>query len=134
VSLEAAVDWFDATGVPRIARWTVALGARLTDGLARLPSVRMLGCQNSLTLDSPVQRRHGLVTFRHSGMSSADLGFVLAEHGFMVRANAHCQGPAGERGTSVRVSLHAYNSVDEIDRLLGVLARIDESHTPDSHR
>jgi len=125
VSLEAAVDWFDDTGVDRIARWTIALGARLTDGLHRLPSVRILGCRHSLALDSAVQRRAGLVTFRHTGISSADLGFVLAEHGLMVRANAHCQGPAGERESSVRVSLHAYNTVEEVDRLLGVLARLD---------
>jgi len=136
VSLEAAVDWFEATDVERIARWTVALGARLTDGLARLPSLRVLGCQDSLTLDSPVQRRHGLATFRHPGISSADLGFVLAEHGLMVRANAHCQGPAGERESSVRASLHAYNTADEVDRLLDVLARLDDSltATTSSHR
>jgi cysteine desulfurase/selenocysteine lyase len=130
VSLETAVDWFDATGLDRIERWTVALAARLTDGLARLPSIQILGCQHSLTLDSTVQRRHGLVTFRHPGISSADLGFVLAEHGLMVRANAHCQGPAGEQESSVRVSLHAYNTVDEVDRLLNVLAQLDASLTP----
>ncbi len=129
VSLDAAVDWFDITGVERIARWTVALGARLTDGLHRLPSIQVLGCQHSLTLDSTVQRRHGLVTFRHPGISSTDLGFVLAEHGLMVRANAHCQGPAGERDSSVRVSLHAYNTVAEVDRLLAVLAQLDDSLT-----
>jgi len=129
VSLEAAVDWFDATGVDRIARWTTALGARLTDGLTRLPSIQILGCRNSLTLHSAVQRRAGLVTFRHPGISAADLGFVLADHGLMVRANAHCQGPAGERESSVRVSLHAYNTVEEVDRLLGVLARLDASMT-----
>ena len=134
VSLLAALDWFDETDVDRIARWTVALGARLTDGLRRLPSLQVLGCQHSLNLESTVQRRHGLVTFRHPGISSADLGFVLAERGLMVRANAHCQGPAGERESSVRVSLHAYNTAGEIDRLLDVLAGLDESLTTDSHR
>jgi cysteine desulfurase/selenocysteine lyase len=98
VSLLAAADWFDSTELGRIADWTVALGARLTDGLHHLPGIRVLGCQDSLALDSTVQRRHGLVTFRRPGISSADLGFVLADHGFMVRANAHCQGPAGEQG------------------------------------
>lgn len=125
VSLEAAIDWFERTDLERIARWTVALGARLTDGLARLPHIQVLGCQSCLTIESTVQRRHGLVTFRHPGISAADLGFVLAEHGLMVRANAHCQGPAGERESSVRASLHAYNTVAEVDRLLDVLAQLD---------
>jgi cysteine desulfurase/selenocysteine lyase len=122
VSLEVAADWFDTTDLVRIASWTQALGARLTDGLASLDGFRVLGCQDSLTLDSRVQRRHGLVTFRHPGIGAADLGFVLAERGLMVRANAHCQGPAGEREASVRASLHAYSTVDEVDRLLDVLA------------
>lgn len=134
VSLMAAADWFDATGLGRIADWTVSLGARLTDGLHRLPGIRVLGCQDSLALDSAVQRRHGLVTFRRPGISSADLGFVLAEHGFMVRANAHCQGPAGEQEASVRTSLHVYNTVEEIDGLLEVLARLDASLPTSSHR
>ncbi|MGN9811362.1 aminotransferase class V-fold PLP-dependent enzyme [Micromonospora sp. BQ11] len=127
VSLAAAVDWLEETDVERIARWTVALGARLTDGLSRLPDLRVLGCQDSLTRDSTVQRRHGLVTLRHPGIDATDLGFVLAEHGLMVRANAHCQGPAGERESSVRVSLHAYNTVEEVDRLLDVLDRLHSS-------
>ena len=37
VSLTAALDWLDDAGVDRIARWTVALAARLTDGLRGLP-------------------------------------------------------------------------------------------------
>ncbi len=134
VSLEAAVDWFARTDLERISRWTVALGARLTDGLSRLRDIDVLGCQESLTLDSTVQRRHGVVTFRHNGFDSADLGFVLAEHGLMVRANAHCQGPAGERETSVRASLHAYTTVEEVDRLLDVLSRLDTSATTTSYR
>ncbi|GAA2512366.1 aminotransferase class V-fold PLP-dependent enzyme [Pilimelia columellifera] len=134
VSLIAAVDWFDATDLRRIADWTVALGARLTDGLHHIPGIQVLGCQDSLTLGSTVQRRHGLVSLRRPEISSADLGFVLAEHGLMVRANAHCQGPAGERETSVRVSLHAYNTIEEIDALLEVLQRLDASLPTPSHR
>lgn len=121
-SLEAALDWLDAAGTDRIQRWTTALAARLTDGLRGHDAYRVLGCQQSLAADSPVQRREGIVTFRHRGIPSNDLGFILASHGLMVRADGHCQGRAGETDSSVRVSLHAYNSPAEIDRLLTVLA------------
>ncbi|MDH6117740.1 aminotransferase class V-fold PLP-dependent enzyme [Kitasatospora sp. GAS204B] len=121
-SLEAALDWLDAAGPERIERWTVALAARLTDTLRGLDSYEILGCQLSLAADSEVQQRAGIVTFRHHRISSNDLGFILSSHGFMVRADGHCQGRAGERDSSVRVSLHAYNTVAEIDRLLAVLA------------
>jgi cysteine desulfurase/selenocysteine lyase len=125
LSLAAALDWLDAAGVERIARWAVALTARLTDGLCKLPSYEILGCQRSLAADSPVQQRHGIVTFRHHRIGSNDLGFILAAEGFMIRADGHCQAEGGEAATSVRVSTHVYNSVEEIDRLLQVLRRLD---------
>ncbi|MEU6506211.1 aminotransferase class V-fold PLP-dependent enzyme [Streptomyces sp. NPDC046942] len=124
VSLAAALDWLQAAGTDRIERWTVALAARLTDGLRRLDAYEVLGCRASLAADSPVQRRRGIVTFRHREIGSGDLGFILFSHGFMVRCDHHCQGSAGEESESVRVSLHVYNTVEEIDRLLSVLASL----------
>ncbi|MBM9506202.1 aminotransferase class V-fold PLP-dependent enzyme [Streptomyces sp. KK5PA1] len=124
VSLAAALDWLDAAGVERIERWTVALAARFTDALRHLAAYEILGCRTSLAADSPVQRRKGVVTFRHHGIPSGDLGFILFSHGFMVRSDNHCQGSAGESAGSVRVSLHVHNTVEEVDRLLSVLASL----------
>ncbi|MGX1560008.1 aminotransferase class V-fold PLP-dependent enzyme [Streptomyces sp. NPDC055506] len=123
-SLEAALDWLDTAGVERIERWTVALAARLTDGLRRLDAYEILGCPLSLAADSTVQRRQSIVTLRHRAIDSGDLGFILFSHGFMVRSDHHCQGDAGEKTGSVRVSLHVYNTVEEVDRLLTVLASL----------
>ncbi|MGW0863350.1 aminotransferase class V-fold PLP-dependent enzyme [Streptomyces sp. NPDC002611] len=123
-SLEAALDWLDAAGLDRIERWTVALAARLTDGLRRMDAYEILGCPLSLAADSTVQRRQSIVTLRHRAIDSGDLGFILFSHGFMVRSDHHCQGDAGEKTGSVRVSLHVYNTVEEIDRLLTVLASL----------
>jgi cysteine desulfurase/selenocysteine lyase len=123
-SLTAALEWLQAAGTDRIERWTRALAARLTDGLRHLDAYEILGCQRSLAADSPVQQRQGIVTFRHREIDSGDLGFVLYSHGFMVRSDNHCQGDAGERTGSVRVSLHVYNTTEEIDRLLFALASL----------
>ncbi|QLH26359.1 aminotransferase class V-fold PLP-dependent enzyme [Streptomyces sp. Rer75] len=120
-SLMAALDWLDAAGLGRIERWTVALAARLTDGLRHLNAYEVLGCQTSLAADSAVQRRQGIVAFRHREIASGDLGFILFSHGFMVRSDSHCQGSAGEKTGSVRVSPHVHNTPEEIDRLLDVL-------------
>ncbi|CAL9333640.1 Cysteine desulfurase SufS [Streptomyces sp. enrichment culture] len=127
VSLRAALDWLDAAGPERIARWTAALTTRLTDRLRHLGPYEILGCPASLAADSALpesQRRQGIVTFRHRDIPSDDLGFILFSHGFMVRADSLCQAGADERAGSVRVSLHVYNTVDEIDRLLTVLASL----------
>jgi cysteine desulfurase/selenocysteine lyase len=126
-SLEAALDWLDAAGTDRIARWTRALTARLTDGLHQMAPYEVRGCQRSLSADSTVQRRQGIVTFRHREIPSDDLGFILFSHGFMVRADSLCQAGADEgdeENGSVRVSLHVYNTSEEIERLLSVLATL----------
>ncbi|MGW2385569.1 aminotransferase class V-fold PLP-dependent enzyme [Streptomyces sp. NPDC001658] len=123
-SLEAALDWLEAAGTDRIARWTTALAARMTDGLRHLAPYEILGCQASLAADSAVQRRHGIVSLRHHDIPSDDLGFILFSHGFMVRADSLCQAGADEKSAAVRVSVHAYNTVEEIDRLLDVLASL----------
>ena len=123
-SLTAALDWLEAVGTERIEQWTVALAARLTDALRHLDAYEILGCQGSLAVDSSVQRRQGIVTFRHRAVDAADLGFILFSHGFMVRSDHHCQGGAGERTGSVRVSLHIHNTAEEIDRLLTVLTAL----------
>ncbi|MFD5780402.1 aminotransferase class V-fold PLP-dependent enzyme [Streptomyces sp. NPDC058220] len=125
VSLSAALDWLDEAGTDRIERWTTALALRLTDGLRHLPAYQVLGCQTSLALNSRVQHRCGIVTIRHHGIEAADLGFILYSHGFMVRTDGHCQGEAGERTSSLRVSTHLYNTPDEIDRLLAVLGSLE---------
>ncbi|MEV5548264.1 aminotransferase class V-fold PLP-dependent enzyme [Streptomyces sp. NPDC052309] len=127
VSLRAALDWLDAAGVEWIARWTTTLTTRLTDRLRDLGPYEVLGCRASLAADSVLpaaQRRHGIVTFRHRDIPSDDLGFILFSHGLMVRADSLCQAGADERDGSVRVSLHVYNTVEEIDRLLTVLASL----------
>ena len=125
VSLAAALDWLDAVGLERIEQWTAGLAARLTDALCQLPSYEVLGCQRSLAAGYPVQQRRGIVTFRHRDISSNDLGFILAGDAMMVRADDHCQGEAGEKTTSVRVSLHIYNTVEEVDRLIAALTALE---------
>ncbi|NYV76227.1 aminotransferase class V-fold PLP-dependent enzyme [Streptomyces sp. UH6] len=123
-SLEAALRWLDAAGTDRIDRWTTALAARLTDALRRWPAYQVLGCQAAAATGAAVQRRHGIVTFRHRDIPSDDLGFILDSHGLMVRADDLCQtGRTGGQG-SVRVSVHVYNTVQEIDRLLTVLGEL----------
>ncbi|MFB7782615.1 aminotransferase class V-fold PLP-dependent enzyme [Streptomyces vinaceus] len=124
VSLAAALDWLDAAGTDRIEAWTVALAARLTDGLSRLGAYEVLGCRSSLAAGSEVQRRRSIVTFRHRGIPSRDLGFILYSHGFMVRSDGHCQAGAGNADGSVRVSLHVHNTSEEIEKLVATLSSL----------
>jgi len=125
LSLGAALAWLAEADPVRIDRWTTGLGAVLTAGLADLPSVEVLGCQASLGLHSEVQRRQGIVSFRHRHLAAGDLGFYLESQGYLVRADHHCQAGAGDL-PSVRVSTHAYTSPEEISGLLDRLHTLEE--------
>ncbi|MBN4926945.1 aminotransferase class V-fold PLP-dependent enzyme [Hoyosella rhizosphaerae] len=125
-SLSAALTWLTEAGLDRIDSWTQMLGAVLTDGLSQMRSYDVLGCQSSLTLDSTVQRRQGIVAFRHRGIPAGDLGFILERSGYLVRADHHCQASPEADTPSVRVSTHAYTSIDEITGLLGALQELDK--------
>ncbi|MGW7098734.1 aminotransferase class V-fold PLP-dependent enzyme [Streptomyces sp. NPDC054838] len=121
-SLAAALDWLDAAGTRRIERWTTALASILTDGLSTLDAFEVLGCRTSLAADSSVQRRSSIVTFRHREISAQDLGFILFSRGFMVRSDDHCQAGRSVRDGSVRVSLHVYNTPEEMQQLVTTLS------------
>lgn len=127
VSLAAALDWLDDTDVTLIDRWTVGLASLVTDALSQLDGVEILGCQSSLRADSAVQRRQGIVTFRHRSIGSHDVGFILASQGLMVRSDSHCQAAQGEKTASVRVSVHAYTSIEETNRLIEAVTELEEA-------
>ncbi|MFJ5088306.1 aminotransferase class V-fold PLP-dependent enzyme [Streptomyces sp. NPDC088674] len=126
-SLGAALAWLEDAGLDRIERWTRGLAERLTDGLSALPAYEVLGCPLSLARGTRVQQRQSIVTFRHRDIESVDLGFILFSEGFMVRADGLCQASGGEKRSSVRVSLHVYNTFEEIDRLLVTLRGLTPS-------
>ncbi|MGW3968845.1 aminotransferase class V-fold PLP-dependent enzyme [Streptomyces ardesiacus] len=127
VSLLAALDWLEDIGAERVSAHVTALTTRLTDRLRGLPAYEILGCPASLASGTALpqaQRRHGIVTFRHRDIPSDDLGFILYSHGFMVRADSLCQAGVASKDGSVRVSLHVYNTAEEVDRLLTALTSL----------
>lgn len=120
LSLAPAFDLLDELDLTAVAAHDRDLTLRLVDGLRRVPGVRFLpgpaaaGCAVG----------YGIVSFTLDGITATDLGFVLAEHGFLVRTGAHCVPGADETAGSVRVSTHVYTTPDEIDRFLTCLRRI----------
>ncbi|MGW5312994.1 aminotransferase class V-fold PLP-dependent enzyme [Nocardia thailandica] len=120
LSLAPALDLLDELDLTAVAAHNRDLTLRLIEGLRRIPGVRFLpgpagaGCAVG----------YGIVSFTLDGITATDLGFVLAEHGFLVRTGAHCVPGADESAGSVRVSTHVYTTPDEIDRFLTCLRRI----------
>lgn len=72
-----------------------------------------------------------VVSFTHRTLSPARIGAALAEEGICVRTGFHCAPDAhralgtGPDGT-VRVSFSAFNTEEDVERILNVLCRLDE--------
>lgn len=122
LALGAALDVLGEIGLGVIAEHNRILTHRLIDGLRPLPGLEF----TPGPAHAPCEIGYGTVSFTLAGIRSTDLGFVLAEAGFLVRTGAHCVPPAGGRGEddSVRVSTHIYTTADDIDRFVACLAEI----------
>ncbi|OGL21489.1 hypothetical protein A2707_05640 [Candidatus Saccharibacteria bacterium RIFCSPHIGHO2_01_FULL_45_15] len=69
-------------------------------------------------------RNVGIVSFKIEGYGSQDIAMILNDHHINVRAGDHCvDGDVVDRDV-VRVSMHAYTTDDDINRLVDVLAEL----------
>ncbi len=110
LSLGAALEVLESYGMAAVARHNAALTEHLLGGLREIAGVDFLPGPAYGGRD----RGHGIVSFTLDGISAADLGFVLAEYGFLVRTGTHCV--PGNAGEALRVSTHIYTGRDDIDR------------------
>ncbi|WP_280436425.1 aminotransferase class V-fold PLP-dependent enzyme [Nocardia carnea] len=111
LALGTALEVLESYGMTAISAHNTALTRRLLTGLREVRGVDFLP---GPAYGGP-GTGHGIVSFTLDGISAADLGFVLAEYGFLVRTGSHCV-PGGAAGDAVRVSTQIYTGSDDIDR------------------
>lgn len=117
VGLAAACAYLTGLGMERVAAHEHSLTARLLDGLAARPWVRVAG-------PTDLADRGGAVSFVVDGVHAHDVGQILDSHGVAVRVGHHCAWPLHRRiGTAAttRASFAAYNTAAEVDTLLDAL-------------
>jgi selenocysteine lyase/cysteine desulfurase len=104
LSLVCAIDLFERCGLDAIARHVLELTDRLCDGLARL------GAEVATLRGDTVSS--GIVTFAFPGRDSIALGRALESEGIVTTY----------RDGIIRISPHGYNTLEEIERVLEILA------------
>lgn len=117
----AAVEYIDSIGWPAIGSWERALGERFLAGLPA--SCRLRGVRG---LDGRVPT----FAFTVDGLPPGEVASRLGERGFAVwHGNYYAleimKRLGLEDGGAVRVGLVHYNTLDEVDRLLEELARLE---------
>ena len=97
-----------------------ALLERCQQRLSKIDRVRMIGT---------APYKVAVVSFVVDGLHPHDVGTFLDQHGIAVRTGHHCAWPLMQRfdvPATVRASMAAYNTLDEMDRFADALERVIE--------
>jgi cysteine desulfurase/selenocysteine lyase len=120
VGLGAALDYVENIGMEVIARHERDLLVHVTDRLAAVPGVRLIGT---------ARERAGAVSFVMDGVHPHDIGTVLDQQGIAIRTGHHCTQPLMDRfgvPATARVALAFYNTHEEIDTLMRGIDKVKE--------
>lgn len=121
LSLGASIDYINSIGLASIERHvsdlTVYLWKKLKDlpGIDFAPGIGICACEHGF----------GIIAFRFSQLSSMDLSFALDGERIFVRTGDHCIYGANsdqeKEDDFIRVSMHLYNTKEEVDTFVEVL-------------
>ncbi|PUA36078.1 cysteine desulfurase [Paenibacillus elgii] len=117
VGLGAAIEVLEQIDMDAIEKHDLELTAYAVDRMKRI---------EGLTIYGPTEGRIGMVTFNLDGIHPHDLATALDAYGVAVRAGHHCCQPLMRRlgaQATARASFFAYNTEEEVDRLVEGLYR-----------
>jgi len=120
VGLGAAVRYLEHLGMDAVAAHEQRVTARMLEGLATVPGLRVLGPEQMVD-------RGGAVAFTLDGVHPHDVAQLLDSYGVAVRAGHHCARPLHVRfdiQASNRASSYLYTTDAEVDALVEGLGRV----------
>lgn len=122
VGLAAALNWISTIGFSRLEAREVKLGAYAYEKLVSIEGLKLYGPAN-------LNRRRGAFSFNLEGIHSHDVAQYLDKAQVAIRSGHHCAQPAmrllGIQSTA-RASLAAYNTINEVDRLIDAIVGAKE--------
>jgi cysteine desulfurase/selenocysteine lyase len=117
VGLGAAIEYLERIGFEAASHYEHQLTQYAMKALGALPAVRLIGT---------APRKVGVLSFIAENRSAQEVAEFLDQEGIAVRAGHHCAQPTMRWfgiQEAVRPSLAFYNTVEEIDTLVGALEK-----------
>ena len=117
LSMVPAIDFIESIGLEAVEDQLRHLTKYLYAGLSGLPGIDFApgvdrcGCH----------RGTGIISFRFEQAATSDLAFLLDSQNILVRSGDHCLPSRRPGDFYIRVSLHLYNTTEEIDVLVNFL-------------
>lgn len=119
IAFGAAIDYLQAIGMEQVRAHEVEITAYALRRLRQLEDITIYGPPDA-------QRRGGVISFNYPDIHPHDVGTILDREGVAIRAGHHCCMPLmrrlGVAGTA-RASFYIYNTVEEVDALVGALEK-----------
>ena len=120
IGLGAAIDYVQKIGLYNITAYENQLLAYATEGLNGVPGLRLIGTALC---------RAGVMSFVMEGAHPHDIGTILDQEGVAIRTGHHCAQPLMQRfgvPATARASFGFYNTIQDIDALVGGLLKVNE--------
>ena len=122
VGLGAAVEYLDSLGMDNVFAHEQEITSYALQELGKLTGVHIVG-------PTTPENRGSAISFTIDGIHSHDIGQFLDDDGIAVRVGHHCAEPLhthfGLSGTT-RASFYIYNTLDEVDRLMDGITRVQK--------
>lgn len=122
VGLGAAVEYLDSLGMDNVFAHEQEITSYALQELGKLTGVHIVG-------PTTPENRGSAISFTIDGIHSHDIGQFLDDDGIAVRVGHHCAEPLhthfGLSGTT-RASFYIYNTLDEVDRLVDGITRVQK--------
>lgn len=120
--LSAALQWMQDMGLQRLREREQALDRYAYTKLKELEGLNLYGPSDSAF-------RRSVFSFNLEGIHSHDVAQILDRSNVAIRSGHHCAQPAMRMlgiPSSARASLAAYNTFEDIDRLVHALKGVQE--------
>jgi len=120
IGLGAGIDYVNRVGLENIGRYEHELLAYATEGLSKIPGLRIIGT---------AQEKAAVLSFVLEGIHPHDAGTILDQDGIAVRTGHHCAQPVMHRfgiPATTRASLAFYNTKEEVDALVAGIEKVKE--------
>jgi cysteine desulfurase/selenocysteine lyase len=120
IGLGAAADYIQGLGFDAIVAHEKALLDTATEAVGGIPGVNLIGT---------AREKEAVLSFTIDGVHPHDGGTILDREGVAVRAGHHCAQPVMDHfgvPATLRASFGVYNTLEEIDRLVVAIHRVQE--------
>ena len=120
IGLGCAIGYLKGLDIGRVARHENELLAYATQAVGEIPGLRVIGT---------AAQKAGVLSFVMEGIHPHDIGTILDQQGIAIRTGHHCAQPVMQRfgiSATARASFALYNTMEEVDVLVGGLQKVRE--------